>query len=260
MMDSLIWPASQANRSATGSHPMMLYAYFDDAGTHKSSQVVVIGGLIGTDAQWDAFRPAWAAKLRAPIPGKPPLSAFHLSHCARHLGEFESYNAAEQDLITREFRQIIIDAKLISFSGAIDLKAWNELVVGPYRTKLGNALPHCVELCIYEVIRVAMPHEHGHEIAVILDQGIRTPEIEEATMRFTYPLGTPRVKVVRFEEVKKTLPLQGADIVATESYWHAGRFLKLGDDAQPRPHFKHFLDNMLAEGMILDREGIARNL
>ena len=41
----------------------MLGAFFDDSGTHSTSPVVVIGGLLGTAEQWDDFVPAWNALL-----------------------------------------------------------------------------------------------------------------------------------------------------------------------------------------------------
>jgi hypothetical protein len=90
---------------------MMLRAYFDDAGTHQNSNVVVIGGLIGTEAQWERFERAWAAKLADPLPdaGKPPLRMFHLSGCAGRWpgSEFADYSDAEQDAVSHDFRQII---------------------------------------------------------------------------------------------------------------------------------------------------------
>jgi hypothetical protein len=52
----------------------MLRAYFDDSGTHASSEVILIGGLIGTIAQWDQFEAAWAAKLAQPLADKPRLA------------------------------------------------------------------------------------------------------------------------------------------------------------------------------------------
>jgi hypothetical protein len=50
--------------------------------------------------------------------------------------------------------------------------------------------------------------------------------------------------------------LQGADISATENYWHAIKILREGIGARPRPHMRHFLDNMFAEGFMIDRDRI----
>jgi hypothetical protein len=67
-----------------------------------------------------------------------------------------------------------------------------------------------------------------------------------------------------FGPVSKILPLQGADMVATENYWDAGRWLKdiwLKDiESRPRAHFRHYLRSVRAQGLILDREAIRAEL
>ena len=181
---------------------------------------------------------------------------FHLGACNAHEGEFADYSAAEQDAVIREFRDIIIEAKLTSFAAAIDRRVWNELVVGGYRARLGDDLTFCIRRCVEETIRIAGPHPQGDAIAVTFDRGMWLPGLKEATDPYTYHLGRPRIVSINALCVVDFLPLQGADIVATESYWHAGAWLKLGDAAQPRPHLRHFLDNMFAEAVILDRARI----
>ena len=42
---------------------MLIRAYFDDSGTHANSDVVVLGGLLGSVDQWTQFETAWAAKF-----------------------------------------------------------------------------------------------------------------------------------------------------------------------------------------------------
>jgi hypothetical protein len=43
-------------------------AFFDDSGTHGDSTLVAMGGLLGTDPQWDAFVERWkrSSKRRSP--------------------------------------------------------------------------------------------------------------------------------------------------------------------------------------------------
>ena len=145
---------------------------------------------------------------------------------------------------------------LTSTASAIDRKAWDELIVGPYRDVLGSALSICFADCIAETNRIANPWPGADKIAIIFDKGIWSERLQTIGDEWTYPLGTPRIMSVNFAAVSDVLPLQGADIVATENYWHAVEWLKLGDAALPRAHLRHYLANMLHQGRILDREVI----
>jgi hypothetical protein len=238
---------------------LFVRGYFDDAGTHADSEVVVIGGLFGVRQQWEKFEEEWQVRLNDPLPGygKPPLKKFHLSHCNARVEEFADYSDAEQNAVIHDFRQIIIDAQLASVATAIDRRAWDELVVGPYRRILGEPLGSCMIQCVDEVIRVVDPNGTGeHDITVMFDKGIWSPALQHRADLFE----KHKMVSVTFGRVQKFLPLQGADIVATENYWHAAEWLKLGDAAPPRPHLRHYLDNMLHEGLILDREALAEEV
>jgi hypothetical protein len=230
-----------------------LRSYCDDSGTHGHSRIVCMGGLVGSVAQWQELERNWAAKLAEPLPGKPRLKMFHLAACNAHDGEFRDYSPAEQDWITREFRQIIIDAKLIGFASSIDVQAWKELGAD----RLGYpALSYCVDYCVQETIRIANPHPEGDAIAIVFDRGMWVPKFKEVTDPYTYPVGRPRVVSITALSVADCLPLQASDIVATENYWHACKWLDLGDDFLPRPHMRHYLENMMHQGVILDRPAI----
>lgn len=237
---------------------MILRAYFDDSGTHADSDVVVMGGLIGTVSQWEHLERQWTQKLKRPLSNKPPLKRFHLSACNARMGEFASYSYAEQDAVIRDFREIIINAKLTSTASAIDRKAWDELVVGPYREVLGDPMRICFLHCIDEIVRFAEPQIHGHQISIVFDQGIYSHDLQKIVNQYT---PRPPVVSITFGAVQEILPLQGADIVATENYWHAlKRIAQHDNNALPRPHLEHFLDNMLYQALLLDRDAIKAEL
>src|SRR4051794_36222543 len=99
----------------------MSMGYFDDSGTHGSSEVVVWGGLMGTESQWLKFELKWKAKLAEPLPGKPPLKRFHMAECDAGDGEFIGYNRGELDAVTHDFRQIILDAGVYGYAAGVVL-------------------------------------------------------------------------------------------------------------------------------------------
>lgn len=235
---------------------VMLKAYFDDSGTHGGSPITGMGGLIGTVAQWERFETAWAAQLAYPVPDRPRLKAFHLSHCAAKDGEFRDYKQVECDFLTAEFRRIIAASGLISTASVIDRKSWDELIVGPIRNILGDALEPCFGNCIDETIRVAKVHPEGRQIAIVFDRGIETERLRLIADVYMRPLGNPWISSVTFAKVEEVLPLQGADMAATESFWHAQTWLAGGNDSDARLHFQDYMKSIRGEGFIIDRAAI----
>jgi hypothetical protein len=137
-----------------------------------------------------------------------------------------------------------------------DRRAWDEFVIGPYRRVLGPALNSCFMKCVDEALRIVQPGEGEHTLAIMFDKGIWSPALQHISNLFE----SQEMVSISFGRVERFFPLQGADIVVTENYWHAVKWLKLGEAALPRPHLRHYLDNMLHEGLILDREAIANEV
>ena len=90
----------------------MISAYFDDSGSHDDSRIIVYGGLIGTEDQWNSFLDKWEAKLAGPLPGKVPLSQFHASRCLSRGKGFEDYTRDEAERLVRDLAKIVSDSDL----------------------------------------------------------------------------------------------------------------------------------------------------
>ncbi len=238
----------------------MLSIYMDDSGTHAGAPIIGVGGLIGDEAQWEQFDVAWRARLNAPMPGKPRLNKFHAYDCQYCEGEFATYNRAESDLITREFRQIIIQSGVIGFARAIDKSAWDELVTDERRANMGGAEHFCVTGCIREILGDAWDHYKDEDVAIFYDKGRQTPDLDRiAEVDWGRGLDCPRIVSFTFVEVARFTPLQGADMIATESYWHGKRWLK-DKSAPPRPHFEEFVKSTRGRGGLMTRAIIEQEL
>jgi hypothetical protein len=236
---------------------VMLKAYFDDAGTHEGSPVVVLGGPIGTIPDWEYFAESWKARLANPLPeaSKPPLTQFHLSPCLNGQGEFAYYKPVEREAVARNFRDIIHRSKLASTASAVDRSAWDELVIGSTRDLLGDAIQPCFIHCLDRATDLT---PDGYEIAIMFDEGIANERLHKIIDLYK-AYSAREIKrdfcSVTFGKVRKILPLQGADIIATESYWH---WLATNGSTEPRPPFISFIERMPAEGLTLDRAEIEK--
>jgi hypothetical protein len=220
--------------------------------------VVVFGGLIGTDAQWEPFDAKWRARLAAPLPGKPRLSQFHLSSCMSPAGEFRDYKPVEREAVAGEFRDIIIQSGLGSTASAVDRAAWDELIAGPVRTFLGSPLQPCFLHCLDRAIEyVRAWGAEGDQLVVMFDEGIESDELRDLIKKYLW--NQPEVASVIFDRVEKFPPLQGADVIATESYWQAQHWLG-GHAGNARPPFEHYLKHARSEGLIFDRSTIVTEL
>jgi hypothetical protein len=235
----------------------VITAYFDDSGTHQGSPVVAVGGLIGSEDQWAEFDERWKKLLAEPLPGKPSLKQFHSTECRGNHGPFGNYNVAERDRITYLFRQIILETGLFSVASIIDQIAWNELVVGPIRMIIGEADVFCSSKCIDCAIRIARLAYPGQKLAVVFDRGFQSDMLTRVAGLYEKRKDDyPEVSAIGFAKVADMCGLQGADMIATESYWYAQEWLKAGADAKARAHFRDYLTRDLSAGLIADREAI----
>lgn len=240
---------------------LMLKLFLDDTGTHKEAPVVGVGGLIGTVAQWTEFDAGWKQVLREPCPGKPPLTKWSSFDCRWGRGEFISYNEAERDLTTFNFREIITKTGVFSASNMIDRVAWDETITARFGTRMASAEATALFALIDRLRSWARTHSEGPQMAIYYDAGrMNDGEIQRLVNLFGDAItAIPEIHTFTFSRVAETTPLQGADMIATESFWFAQEFLG-GNPNPARAHFQSYLrDNpSRGNGMIMDRDAIER--
>jgi hypothetical protein len=234
----------------------VLWAYFDDSGTHSDSEVVVVGGLLGTERQWVHFEREWAKLLWEPLPGKESLSKFHLSPCQARSDPFYGYTSVESDYLIHLFNSIILDTDLVALACAVNKTAWNELVVGEVAAELGPAEGLCFVKCLEAVMSTIRLRKPGEKVTLVFDQGIADRIVDLARLYFSQKQAYPELAGIGFAKVADILPLQGADMIATWSYQYAQEWIKDRESADAKPHFKKYLHRELSYGSVLDREHI----
>jgi hypothetical protein len=232
----------------------MLLAFFDDSGTHGDSAVMAMGGLLGTVRQWEFFAPKWQGLLDSPVPGKPRLAQFHLYPCRRGQGDFIDYSLAERDFLTNQFREVILGSGLVTLATAVDMKSWKELVVGDVAEQQGDPLEFCFFKCIEMVTTTIRSRKPGEKVMIMFDEGTR-PRVELFARFVLYQKEKyPEIADVGFGVVKDITPLQGADMIAYETFLYGLQWLENGGWADANPHFREYISRELSTGLIFQRE------
>lgn len=218
----------------------MLRGYFDDSGKARDRRVVVWGGVVGSVDQLSTLDDRWCKLLHEPLPEKPSLRQFHLTHCRSLQGEFRDYSRTESDHVQYLFREAILEAGVSPIAFGVDVAAWNDLVVGEIDEYWTDPEMLAFGSCARTAWEVAEDHECHME--AVFDQGAARDHLK--TLLGAAARLTPGAVVnASFLEVGKTPGLQAADIVANSFFHHACQnWYDL--DVEPDPHFLHLIKNV----------------
>jgi hypothetical protein len=215
----------------------MLECYFDDSGTHAGSRIVAWGGLIGEPEQFDEFSIKWSEVLRAPLAGRPSVSAMHLSALRRAKGEFMGYGQGEIDLLTRKFRDIIVSSGLACVACLVVCEDWLKASNQRDRKYLGDARNFAFSGVLKLIVDVSAAGVG--QVSCHFDAGAQTDVMHMQKNLWAAIGGIDESKVhFGFSQVQSLLPLQGADMVAYEAYQYGLHLI----DPVNHPENPHFID------------------
>jgi Protein of unknown function (DUF3800) len=212
----------------------MLSVYVDDSGTHSTSGVVLLAGLMAYPNQWDMFSELWIKKLGNPSPGKESLQRFHMVECQDARGEFAGWNRIATDFLVQELVQIFKKTMIRGQVIAILRKDYDELVVGQMRRAWGDAEGLCLRMLYMRIIKAASSQFSSADVAFIFDN--RPDRQRENEIIFSMfqrfherEFITPLPVAISFASSYKVVPLQMADLIAWELYQHSRRIFEAGD-------------------------------
>jgi Protein of unknown function (DUF3800) len=198
----------------------MVRGYFDDSGSHTSSDIVVMAGLFGYSNQWDYLSKLWAKKIADPCPGKLPLPRFHMAACQAGDEEFLGWKRIECDFLVDELIEIIHKVGVYGFGCAMPRKHYDALITGEQRRASGNAETICIINCFVKLIEFAKYITPDKEIAFIFDDRPQQKRNVQRICEVYQSAKQEGVEIVSatFASSKKILPLQAADLLAWEIY------------------------------------------
>jgi len=111
--------------------------------------------------------------------------------------------------------------------------------------------------CIELVINTIRFRKLGRQVFIFFDQGTKTQLDGWARLYRGQSQQFPEIAGISFAPVPKVVALQGADMIATETYQYALEWLKTGENAVANAHFREYLKRELNTGLVFDRAQIA---
>jgi hypothetical protein len=237
----------------------MISAYFDDSGTHGTSDIVSVSGLLGTEGRLRGLDCGWKRHLDHPLDGtKPPLKRFHMYECQNSLGEFSGWSRTETDYFCHQLRQTIIDSGVSAYGAACSRKDWDELVSGDLRAILGTAEGFSIRNCFIRAVAWAQRNTFDPKMTFIFDRRPDSVKRDADAVFDAFKRETqePTLVGISFLSSYDVCPLQAADLLAWEFYQYANGFLQDGLDPPQRKEFAHLTKNMAFAAQFASRKSI----
>jgi len=138
----------------------------------------------------------------------------------------------------------------------VNKAAWDELVFGDVAKEVGTPIEACFFKCIESTINIIRSHKPDDQVFIFFDEGTRTKTEDIARLYRQQAKKFPEISGIAFAPVEKVAALQGADLIATETFWYAQECMRDRENPTPRPHFQEFVNHALSAGIFFDRDHI----
>jgi hypothetical protein len=196
----------------------MFRAFFDDSGTHDGAPVVIVGGVVGKDEQWDLFNDLWRSVI-----AKRSLPYFHTTKFKvakdapySTLCDAEKTTLLDQLLLTLRARASLV------VSSAISASSYDAVLTQEQKLRYGDPFHLAAQLCWLGIKLWADKHEYNDPIPFVIEGG--TKREKGLQVVFDKLLANPKMKaLLRLDSLtlgtKEKFPaLQAADIIANSTY------------------------------------------
>ncbi len=219
---------------------IVLDGYFDDSGTHDSSEAVTVAGYLSTHEQWELFERAWLTALQ-----EWGLPYFHMTDFANCVAPFANWSEQERRFRLAYLLKLVNVHSLASVGACFSKKVFDRVFTREAKRFVGGAYGVASTVCFMEAAKLLKDGYPSARIAYTFERGSKgASEVQKV---FDWNLsdleqrGILRLESLRFRN-KSTAQLQAADILAYELY----RLLPHMLGSKNRPRRTEIL-SMLAE-------------
>jgi len=211
---------------------LTLTAYLDESGTHAGSEAIAMAGYMSTTQLWAGFEGEWAKALKA-----YGLDRFHMTDFAVGAGPYRTWGRQKSEYRFKKLVEIVNAHILASIGIVVPMKLYETVFSAKAKRVCGGPYGLAASLIMIDAPKVLKKGSTDIQIAYVFEAGARGAG--QVLKRFQENLKDPdnrkhfKLLSLRFEDKRRFLPLQAADILAYELYKHLPRTLGL-DQRAPR--------------------------
>ncbi len=201
---------------------MLSQGFIDDSGSGGDSPFLVLSSLVSTAEQWADFSKNWHAALAE----KPTIAYFKMSECESLRGQFEGLLPEERNAKLAKLTDLVVQHSELRFSHLVDVNLFNDILRPVLPKQYRNPYLWAFNAMVSGMGSwMRYGSKHTDQIECIFD---RQGKLEKRAGRlYDKARGRPGFEhhhlirePIRFEDDKRALPLQGADLLA----WHVRRY------------------------------------
>jgi hypothetical protein len=219
----------------------LLYAYFDESGTHGSATNIMVAGFVGSKTSWRRLQRDWKAVL-----ARDQVECFHYTDLRYARKSYKGWDA------TRKARHLDDLARVIGASGVVPVVAcfsgdWSATTAGDdhWNERFPSAYSWCFEAAVKALERVVADRFSAQPIVVSMcaheQYGSRAVEVFD---HFKFNGAWSGIVSLNYIDPKAFCEAQAADMIA----WEVQRDLNQAS-APPSQHLPlPLLDKVCAPG------------
>lgn len=199
---------------------LTLNGYFDDSGTHRGSDSIVVAGFLSDAARWVEFSALWQIALN-----EFGLDQFHMTDFANQAPPYTIANGwSEQNRKCRLDRLLKIIQGHVSYSvgTVIRRKDFDDAISRRARRICGDAFGLAALVCMIDLVEGFRATTVQYGISYVFETGSKGRAAFDRVCANNMKVQENRERLHllswRFEPKKEFLPLQAADILAYELY------------------------------------------
>lgn len=242
----------------------MLYAFFDETGTHSKSRITAIAGFVGSKTQWDDIEDKWHAVLSDFV--DKGVCTFHMTDCAAQTGEFAGIDTPSRNYIITQLSKALGNVGVQAISSAVVIEDWSIAVTDPVFLA---RFPRPFDLCFDDLIRQlwewATKYADGEIIAPMF---AHQPEYLKRMVNAGAAYGAEKWYQKIFDPIAfgcpvQVVPLQSADLISHQIGWSIEhrRFgqISIANSGQTIA-LENAINGRFMHGHWFDADGLARTI